>query len=670
MRDACGYFNCLQVKLWSPNISKWEVDVAFDPKSALQRKRNLPTWVAFNDVANTDSSPFSLQYDDLMLRDPKTFLAGNLQSNFKNWSLLLDAIDEEERWWISSWIKDGVDIAPMFRPFKGKFKGKNYDCSVPPFFYQSNSASCSANPSLVAQALEDRIANGSLELLGWWEDLSMDKKLPICIMPLTLDMTKGRLCHDERFLNLFINDMPFKLDTLREVPRVLQKDDYMITLDDKSGYDHVLLKQTCRPFFGICFAGWVMRYNTLPFGFKAACNIYQRIGMVVTSWLRRKGIPALQYIDDRLIVVSSNAASSVEAQDQARRVGLILNLLTDLGFTLSLHKCVLNPVQSVRFLGFTVDSNQQSFLLPQDKKASFGDLRETILEQKTVGLKSLQRFSGKCASLAIAVPGALFYIREVNSAISRAMKNSRQIELSGALREEIMHWRFLDDWDGASYWRSESHFNIHIATDASLFRWAGIILSGEKKGQQISDYFQVADERPIHLKETEAVINVLQTLGPSLQNNRVLIKTDSKALQGAWNSQGSRNHLFNDLMKRLFQQTLRYNLLLKLDYVNTKENPADAPSRYMAQSDVMLSSEVWQKVQSKYGPHTADLMSLDSNSMTDLVGKPLRHFTPYPTPMSSGVDVLAQNIEQEENPYVHPPTSLISAILSLLKEIM
>ena len=81
----------------------------------------------------------------------------------------------------------------------------------------------------------------------------------------------------------------------------------MVTFDDKSGYDHVPLHENSSNYFGFQFAGWVFSSNTLPFGWKTSAYVYQKIGMAVTSYLRKKGIGNLQYIDDRLIVVESSA---------------------------------------------------------------------------------------------------------------------------------------------------------------------------------------------------------------------------------------------------------------------------------------------------------------------------------------------------------------------------
>ena len=49
--------------------------------------------------------------------------------------------------------------------------------------------------------------------------------------------------------------------------------------------------------------------------------------------------------------------------------------------------------------------------------------------------------------------------------------------------------------------------------------------------------------------------------------------------------------------------------------------------------------------------------------MSDSDGNPLKHFTPFPTVLSGGVNVFSQNLELEENPYVFPPFNLIFAVL-------
>ena len=85
-------------------------------------------------------------------------------------------------------------------------------------------------------------------------------------MPITIEPSKLRLYHDERYLNLWIKDVPFQLETLKDVHRLVSLESKMICRAEKSGYDHVRLTQESQTYFGVQLCGWVFSYTTLPFG--------------------------------------------------------------------------------------------------------------------------------------------------------------------------------------------------------------------------------------------------------------------------------------------------------------------------------------------------------------------------------------------------------------------
>lgn len=63
----------------------------------------------------------------------------------------------------------------------------------------------------------------------------------------------------------------------------------MTSIDDKSGYNHVLLSENSRTYIGIQFGGYYMVYRTLPFGFKSRGYIYHSLGWlqqdIADSWV-------------------------------------------------------------------------------------------------------------------------------------------------------------------------------------------------------------------------------------------------------------------------------------------------------------------------------------------------------------------------------------------------
>jgi hypothetical protein len=237
--------------------------------------------------------------DQLPLFDPATFLAGGLNRRLDQWDHILCNHPMCDT--LKSWLKFGVHIPNFFRPFKGDFKGVHFDSVSPPSKMFGNSPSCKRFLPFIASTLEERLKQGSMRLLGRVGEVPP----PQLVMPLTVEPSKPRLCHDERFLNLWISDNPFSLDTLKDLPRLLQKGDRMMVSDEKSGYDHVLVSPESQTYLGVQFFGWYLVYTTLPFGFRASAFCYQMLGAAVSSYLREQGISNMQYIDDRLVVIPS-----------------------------------------------------------------------------------------------------------------------------------------------------------------------------------------------------------------------------------------------------------------------------------------------------------------------------------------------------------------------------
>lgn len=654
-------------------IPEWELNSGFDPLSVATRTE--PAWVT---ASGGTSSPLThtlaevnLEYDcsndfkTIPLRDPNEFVAGQIHKHLESWEFVLKGYCLDNRDRIRSWLYNGVNVHDFFCHFKGNFKGRAYDTDTPPQQYFPNARNCKKYVQFISTELKERIKSGAVKLLGRVGEC----KLPRVIMPLTVEPTKPRLCHDERYINLWIKDLPFKLDTLRDIHRMIDPYSCMVTLDEKSGYDHVLLTESSQEYFGIQFGGYIMTCCTLPFGWKASPFLYQSIGMVVTAFLRQKAINNAQYIDDR-IGVSSLAGIPMfgdHVMQGTRIVWVMLQVLTHLGYTLALKKCSLVPSTCKRYLGFLADSVRMAYILPVEKKQKFSNLREEILSLLEVDLRTLQRFCGKCISMSIAVPGCKLYCREVNRALSVASKNSRNIKVSGLLKTELEHWRFLDEWSGCARWRPEFHNTVNLTTDSSGFRYGAVAELGDQV-VTIGDYWKCEDERPIHLKEADAVFQALLSLGPALENSRVDLKCDNMAVVSVWEKEGGKNVDLNQIVKEIFLHVSRFNIDLRLFYVPSKDNIADAPSRALSLGDSMLSARCWERVENAFGPHTVDLMALDSNTMTSENGIPLRHFTPWPTPDSAGVNVFAQHLVQEKNPYVFPPFGLVFPVLCLLKE--
>ena len=234
----------------------------------------------------------------LPLRDPSMFVSCGLSTCLHEWENIVD-----ESSCVLEWLRDGVSVHKFFKHFKGNYKGKAYDSHSPPKRFFKNSQVCSKHVEFIKSELLERVQNGSLRLLGRMGECEM----PHLVMPLVVEESKPRLCHGERFLNLWIENPSFQLENLKHVHRMVSKGARMISFDEKSGYDHVRLSMDSETYFGVQFAGFLFTYTTLPFGWSASPFVYQTIGMTVTSYLRSLGVFNTQYIDDRMAVESAHA---------------------------------------------------------------------------------------------------------------------------------------------------------------------------------------------------------------------------------------------------------------------------------------------------------------------------------------------------------------------------
>jgi hypothetical protein len=328
----------------------------------------------------------------------------------------------------------------------------------------------------------------------------------------------------------------------------------------------------------------------------------------------------------------------------------------------------------VPFLGFSSDSAREVFALLPHKKEKFLQLVRQVLAGTTVSILTLQRLVGKCVSLSLAVPAALLFTREMNGAIGQSHRLVRPIPVQGLLKDEIAHWLFLENLDDPLPWRDERHVRLKIASDASGSGWGGCIVSPPPE-VNITDYWTPQEQSwDICLKEAVALERTLLAVQDRVVNARVDALVDNMVVVQALVHQGKCSLPLSRVLNSLFFTTVRLNLSLRLTYIPTDENLADGPSRRLSVGDCKLHPAIWQIVQDRFGGvsgHSCDFMALDSNAMTDGQGNVLPHFTPGPSPKSSGINFFAQDLSSSapmlSHPYIFPPLLLVGAVIRFLR---
>ena len=302
--------------------------------------------------------------------------------------------------------------------------------------------------------------------------------------------------------------------------------------------------------------------------------------------------------------------------------------LVDFGYFIGLKKSHLVPKQVVPYLGFLVDSVHQAFLLMEEKKQNFLSLLRSVLSSPSTDLKTLQRLSGKCISLSLAVPGARLYLNDIYNAIVKSQRHGsfKPILVTGPLKHELEGWLFLESSSGYIPWLLETHHQVKLCSDASSFSW-GCVVGPDTFSATIRDYWPF-DQSHLHInvKEAWALANALDAFSGSLRDSWVDVYTDSQVLISSWRCQGAKSPDLVVALKRIFSIISSCNIHLNLFYIPSAANPADAPSHVLLLQDSKLSPFAWGQVQARFGGqfgHSADLMALPSNLQCALDGSPV-----------------------------------------------
>ncbi|CAG2248312.1 unnamed protein product [Mytilus edulis] len=251
----------------------------------------------------------------------------------------------------------------------------------------NNAANCQELIDFIDDEITSRLQSGAVTLLGKVGEVQP----PYIVSPITIEPTKPRLCINLMYLNSFMKDTPFNLDTLVDVPKT--------KLDDKSGYDNVFVTESSRHLLGFDWGGYFFCCNTLPFGWKNSAFIYHTLNLQGISFLRRKSISCLLYIDDRLLeefhgYLPNDLDNPIMRSHIALRYAV--RLFISLGYFLNIDKSSFLPKQSLTFLGMSIDTVCMSFFITEQRKHKFAMLRENILSCYSCPIALIQKFTGMC----------------------------------------------------------------------------------------------------------------------------------------------------------------------------------------------------------------------------------------------------------------------------------
>ncbi|KAM9943595.1 hypothetical protein ACTFIT_006993, partial [Dictyostelium discoideum] len=178
---------------------------------------------------------------------------------------------------------------------------------------------------------------------------------------------------------------------------------------------NVLVLPQYRDLFRFVWKGSHYRWKTMPFGLSTAPRIFTMLLRPVLRMLIDINVSVIAYLDDLLIVGSTK-------EECLSNLKKTMDLLVKLGFKLNLEKSVLEPTQSITFLGLQIDSVSMKLLVPKEKKKSVIKELRNFLKLDFCSPRKLAGLIGKLIALKDAVIPFRLYTRRTNKFHSQCLR--------------------------------------------------------------------------------------------------------------------------------------------------------------------------------------------------------------------------------------------------------
>ena len=482
---------------------------------------------------------------------------------------------------------------------------------------------------LFNKTIEKWLASGALIMLKPGEDVDLITpnvlaNVPRLNGPPIAKGKKPRLCHDGGFeKNIEKYSFPCKLDDLRQVQKMMVKDDLMCVSDDQRGFHQQYLGKESRKLTAFSYRKQLFMYRVSPFGSPKIPAVFQRANMVPVNYSRSLGARVNLYLDDRITL--DQPENVIDGIGLSAFITSCMSICA--GGFISIEKSDFKPKNKQQFLGLLLDSKEGTISVPETKWKDFRDTILLFLKRGWCTFKELEQLRGKAVSFLLTNPMTKLFIRVMNSVIARLNKQKARagtkIKLSSELRTELEEWIKLDHLQMSHQWINifdiENPPHRITFTDASSFSAAAVIFDGNNEAWHFQRMFDEDQQKtPIFHKEALAVYWMLLEFEDELSNKRLFHFCDNESVCGAFNALGSKTELMNAPILAIYKKLHKMNSSLKMFWISTKYQIADEKSRQIEWNEEYLPFVFYHRLcrQQKFFPEV-DAMATLANAKCD-----------------------------------------------------
>ena len=455
-------------------------------------------------------------------------------------------------------------------------------------------------------------------------------------------------------LNDYITSSHFHIETPQSVLCSSRPGDWMVSLDLQDAYLQVPVHHDLRRYLRFVVAGKSYQFRVLCFGLTTAPQVFTRIMAPVSAILHKYGVRMLRYLDDWLILASTELAC-LQSRDR------LLSICTKLGIQVNLTKSSLVPTQSLVYLGMEIRSLPFIARPTPIRVSNLLRLIEEFLSTPSPPASLWRRLLGHLSSLTLLVSGGMLRMRLLQLCLKDQwdfLDDQFQVSWFPLCREDLLWWvQVAQLREGVSL--SLPAPDVSFFSDASDVGWGALV--GEHHASGLWSPHQKTFS--INLRELLAVQFGLKALEHLLVGLSVALFCDNTTTVAYLRrSGGTFSSTLNATAREVLLWAENHRVRLLPQFIMGSSNvTADALSRpnQVIGSEWTLHQEVVDQLVHKW-PAVIDLFA------TSLTARLPVYFSPASDSRAAGTDALLQPWDDLQA-YAFPPIAIIRRVLVKLR---
>ena len=322
-------------------------------------------------------------------------------------------------------------------------------------------------------------------------------------------------------LNEFVHLTRFKMETIASVLLSVREGDFLASLDLKDEYFQIPIHPSSRKLLRFTSEGTVYQLRALCFGLSTTPQAFTRAHAAVSAWAHSYGIRLLRYLDDWLILASSEREAKHAVQS-------LLSLCRTLGIVINEKKSDLVPSQTAKYLGMTIDT-EAGKVFPSLVSFCAMDAPPAQLWQVVLG---------HLASLEQLVPHGRLRMRSLQWHLKahwfpESDPQSLPVPLPQKARWDLSWWMVRDHLLTGVRFGTPAP-DLHLNSDTSCLGWGAHLLDQHVSGVW-SDQEKLLH---INLLEMKALFLALQSFREDVIGHHVTAMCNNSTVVAYVNKQG------------------------------------------------------------------------------------------------------------------------------------